>query len=152
MAAIFERAAQWRDNKHAFEAALADLQETAAAVGLALNYAEDGSEGWPQVLHAEVRPSGSGRVLARLDVGLSKQGLMLFQTSPGEARIFSSFRARDRAFYIRRFCGLIESALQASGPWRARLARSDGEAESRAGPSARGWDASASTRRNQLGA
>jgi hypothetical protein len=108
----FEQASRWRDNKRAFQTALADLQGTAAAVGLTLSQADDLVEGWPQVLRAEIHPNGSPRVLASLDVGLSEKGLMLLQTSPGEARVFSRFDARDRAFYVRRFCGLIESALQ----------------------------------------
>lgn len=112
MATVFEQAARWRDNKRAFQTALADLEGTAAAVGLVLSQAENPMERWPQVLRAEVRPYGGFRVLASLDVGLSEQGLMLSQTSPGEARVFSRFHARDRAFYLRRFCSLIEAALQ----------------------------------------
>lgn len=112
IATVFERAARWRDNRRAFQAALADLQGTATAVGLVLSQADDLIEGWPQVLRAEVRPNGGSRVLASLDVGLSESGLMLMQTSPGEARVFSRFHPRDRAFYLRRFCGLIEAGLQ----------------------------------------
>ena len=112
MATVFEQAARWRDNKRAFQVALADLQGTASAVGLVLSQADDLMEGWAQVLRAEVRHDRGARVLASLDVGLSKEGLMLLQTSPGEARVFSSFQPRDRAFYLRRFCGLIEAALQ----------------------------------------
>ena len=112
MVTVFERAARWRDNKRAFQAALADLQGTATAVGLDLSQAGDLIEGWPHVLRVEVRRNGGSRVLASLDVGLSETGLMLLQTSPGEARVFSRFDARDRAFYLRRFCGLIEAVLQ----------------------------------------
>ncbi len=112
MATVFEQAAQWRDNKRAFQAALADLQGTASAVGLVLSQAGDLIEGWPRVLRVEVRRNGGSRILASLDVGLSETGLMLLQTSPGEARVFSRFDARDRAFYLRRFCSLIETALE----------------------------------------
>jgi hypothetical protein len=112
MSAIFDHTGQWHDNKEAFQAALADLQDTAGAVGLVLRQAVDSSEGWPHVLRAEVRPSGAWRVLASLDVGLSEHGAMLLRTSPGEARMFSRFRARDRIFYLRRFCRLIETALR----------------------------------------
>jgi len=103
--------AKWRDNERAFQLAVADLQGTAAAVGLDLRQAEDRAGRWPYVLRAEVRSRESWRVLASLDVGLGEQGTMLVQTSPGEARMFSHFRARDRVFYLRRICGLLESAL-----------------------------------------
>jgi hypothetical protein len=116
MVTVFEQAARWRDNKRAFQAALADLQGTAAAVGLVLSQAEDLIEGWPRVLRAEVCRNGGSRVLASLNVGLSETGLMLLQASPGEARVFSRFDARDRAFYLRRFCVLIEAALQDGTP------------------------------------
>jgi hypothetical protein len=112
MVTQFEQAARWRDNRRAFQAALADLQETAVAVGLALRQADDVIDGWPHVLRAEVRQDGGPRVLASLDVGLSETGLMLLQTSPGEARVFSRFQPRDRAFYLRQFCDLIETAMQ----------------------------------------
>jgi hypothetical protein len=111
MTASFETAARWRDNRRAFQMALADLQGTAAAVGLDLRQAEDGLEGWPHVLRAEVRSRESLRVLASLDVGLGEGGTMLLQTSPGETRTFSRFQARDRAFYLRRICDLVEAAL-----------------------------------------
>jgi hypothetical protein len=111
MTASFESAAMWRDNKRAFQMALADLQGAAAAVGLDLRQAEEVAEGWPHVLRAEVRSLENWRVLASLDVGLGEQGTMLLQTSPGESRTFSRFRARDRAFYLRRICDLVEAAL-----------------------------------------
>jgi hypothetical protein len=111
MTPTLENAAKWRDNKRAFQMALADLQGTAAAVGLDLRQAEDRTEEWAYVLRAEVRSRGSWRVLASLDVGLGEQGTMLLQTSPGEARTFSRFQPRDRAFYLRRICDLVEAAL-----------------------------------------
>jgi hypothetical protein len=112
MVTQFEQAARWRDNRRAFQSALSDLQGTAAAVGLALGQTDDLIDGWPHVLRAEVRQGGGPRVLASLDVGLSETGLMLLQTWPGEARVFSRFQPRDRAFYLRQFCDLIETALQ----------------------------------------
>jgi hypothetical protein len=112
MGTVLEQSARWRDNRRAFQTALADLQGTAAAVGLLLSQTDDLIDGWPRVLRAEVRQDGGARVLASLDVGLSETGLMLVQTSPGEARVFSRFQPRDRAFYLRQFCDLIETALQ----------------------------------------
>lgn len=111
MAPSFANAAKWRDSKRAFQMALADLQGAAAAVGLELRQVEDGLEGSPYVLRAEVRSRGSWRVLASLDVGLGEQETMLLQRSPGATRTSSHFRSCDRAFYLRRICGLLESAL-----------------------------------------
>jgi hypothetical protein len=126
MTVILEPAAQWDDNRQAFLAALADLQETAVAVGLVLQQAVDSSDGWPYVLRAEIRPSGGWRVLASLDVGLSEHGAMLLRSFPGEARMFSRFRARDRTFYVRRFCSLIEAALRSGALSGRRPARPTG--------------------------
>jgi hypothetical protein len=123
MPATFDHTAQWLDNKRAFQMALADLQGTASAVGLVLKLSHDSSDGWPHILRAELRRSGGWRVLASLDVGLNEYGAMLLRASPGEARMFSRFRARDRTFYLRRFCSLIEAALRSGDTSRHRPSR-----------------------------
>jgi hypothetical protein len=68
-------------------------------------------DGWPHVLHAEVLPAGSCRVLTCLDVGLNDHGQMLLQTIPGETRTFASFQPRDKAFYVRRLRRIVDAAL-----------------------------------------
>jgi hypothetical protein len=100
----------WRENKQAFEAALTELRGQAAAAGLVLRQPHHPMEGWPHVLHAEVLPSGSWRVLSCLDVALNGRGEMLMQTIPGEARKFSSFEPRGKEFYLRRLRRLVEVA------------------------------------------
>jgi hypothetical protein len=67
-------------------------------------------DGWPYVLHAEVLPSGSWRVLSSLDVGLNTHGEMLLQTIPGAARTYASFLPRDKDFYLRQLRRLVEAA------------------------------------------
>jgi hypothetical protein len=101
----------WRHTEQAFEAALTELRAPAAAAGLVLRQPHHDMAGWPHVLHAEVLPTGSCRVLTCLDVGLNDHGQMLLQTIPGEARTFASFQPRDKAFYVRRLRLIVEAAL-----------------------------------------
>jgi hypothetical protein len=104
---------EWRDTEDAFEAALTELRGPAAAAGLVLRQPHHDMDGWSHVLHAEVLPTGSGRVLTCLDVGLNDRGQMLLQTIPGEARTFASFQPRDKAFYVRRLRLIVEAAIAA---------------------------------------
>ncbi len=113
MTGVRDHLTDWRDNQRAFEAAITELRGPAAAAGLVLRQPHNDMEGWPYVLHAEVLPCGSLRVLSCLDVGLNEHGKMLLQTIPGEARTFSSFRPHDKAFYVRRLSRLVEAALAA---------------------------------------
>ena len=101
----------WRDTEDAFEAALTELRAPAAAAGLVLRQPRHDMEGWPHVLHAEVLPTGSCRVLTCMDVGLNDHGQMLVQTIPGEARTFASFQPHDKAFYVRRLRLIVEAAI-----------------------------------------
>jgi hypothetical protein len=101
----------WRETEQAFEAALVELRAAAAADGLVLRQPHHDMDGWPHVLHAEVLPAGSCRVLTCLDVGLNDHGQMLLQTIPGETRTFASFQPRDKAFYVRRLRRIVDAAL-----------------------------------------
>ena len=114
MTSDLDHLTDWRENERAFEAALSELKGPAAAAGLVLDQPHDPMEGWPHVLHAEVRPAGSLRVLSCLDVGLNKRGAMLVQALPGEVRTFARFEARDKEFYLKRLRHLVEAA-QAGG-------------------------------------
>jgi hypothetical protein len=111
MTSVGDHLTDWRNDERAFEAAISELKGPAAAAGLVLRQPHNAIEGWPHVLHAEVLPSGSLRVLSCLDVGLGAHGEMLLQTIPGETRTFASFRPHDKAFYVRRLRRLVEAAL-----------------------------------------
>jgi hypothetical protein len=106
-----EHDADWRENERAFVAALTELRGAAAGVGLVLDQPHATLNGWPYLLHAEVRASGSRRMLSGLDVGLSMRGEMLLRPLPGKALTFPSFRPRDKVFYLRIFRRQIEVAL-----------------------------------------
>ena len=111
MSSVSDHLAGWRDNERAFQAAVNELKDPAAEVGLVLSQPHNVMRGWPHALHAEVRRRGSLSLLSCLDVGLSAQGEMLLQTIPGEARTFASFRPRDKDFYVKSIRRLVEAAL-----------------------------------------
>jgi hypothetical protein len=111
MASFADHLTEWRENEQAFVSALTELRGAAAGAGLVLDQAQTSLNGWPYLLHAEVRPSGGGRILSGLDVGLNQDGEMLLHTLPGKPRTFRSFRPRDKVFYLRSFLRLVESAL-----------------------------------------
>ena len=111
MACGSDHLADWRDNERAFQAAMTEVTPLVSAAGYVLKQPHNTMEGWPYVLHAEVRPTSSLRLLACLDVALNDHGEMLVQTIPGEARTFHSFQARDKAYYVRSFRRLVGSAL-----------------------------------------
>jgi hypothetical protein len=113
MARITRHSADWLENERAFVAALSELRGAAAGAGLVLDQSHATIEGWPYLLHAEVRASGSRRVLSGIDVGLNLRGEMLLQRLPGKAQTFPSFRPRDEVFYLRSFGRLVELALAA---------------------------------------
>jgi hypothetical protein len=114
MADFTQHLADWRTNEQAFHAALTGMRGAAADVGLILDRPEGVMNGWPYLLRAEVRPSGSRRVLSGMDVGLNRNGEMLLRTLPGTTRKFANFRPRDEVFYLRVFGRLVESALKGS--------------------------------------
>ncbi len=123
MSSFTQHLTDWRENEQAFLAALTELRGAAAGVGLVLDHPHDTLDGWPYLLRAEVRRNGSRRVLSGMDVGLNQRGEMLLQTLPGKARTFSSFRPRDKVFYLRSFRRLVEAAIansQATGDLGAR--------------------------------
>ena len=109
--ALSEHGADWRRNERAFVTALTKLRGAAAGAGLVLDRPHATLNGWPYLLHAEVRASGSQRMLSGLDVGLSLRGEMLLRPLPGKALTFPSFRPRDEVFYLRIFRRQIEVAL-----------------------------------------
>ena len=111
MSLASDHLADWRDNERAFQAAMTEVNALASAAGYVLKQPHNEMEGWPYVLHAEVRPTSSLRLLACLDVALNDHGEMLVQTIPGETRTFHNFRAKDKAFYVRSFRRLVGSAL-----------------------------------------
>ena len=111
MANLNDRSHDWQENERAFHAAVSELHGPAAALGLVLAEPDYPIDGWRCALHAELRRSGSLRVLSGIDVGLSADGQMLVQTLPGEVRKLSSFEARDKAFYLRKFRRLVGVAL-----------------------------------------
>ncbi len=114
----------WRENEQAFLAALTDLRGAAAGVGLVLDQPHKTIDGWPYLLHAEVRPDRGSRVLSGIDVGLNLRGGMLLQTLPGKARTFASFQPQDEVFYLRSFRRLVVAAM-ASSETRVALAPDD---------------------------
>jgi hypothetical protein len=111
MASLNSRSGDWQENERAFHAAVSELHGPAAALGLVLAEPHYPVDGWRCVLHAELRRNGSQRVLSCIDVGLNASGEMLVQTLPGEVRKLSSFEARDKAFYLRKFRRLVGVAL-----------------------------------------
>ena len=111
MTSAHQRLDDWRDNERAFEAALTEVRGPASEVGLVLRQPHNPIAGWPLVLHAEVLPAASFRVLSCLDVGLNGRGQMLWQTIPGETRTFSSFKPHDKEYYVELLQRLVEAAL-----------------------------------------
>ena len=111
MTSVRDHLTDWRENERAFEAAIDELRGPAAAAGLVLRQPRNNIEGWSHVLHAELLPSASLRVMSCIDVGMGAHGEMLLQTIPGEARTFTSFRPHTKAFYVKRLSRLMDAAL-----------------------------------------